>query len=236
MTDRDGKSALSGGSLMPGTETGLTLIRDGGVLCLTDGKMTLRGDFSLMLRRTAPGRLGSEALIRAARLKDPLPGGPFAVDATAGLGEDSFLLAAAGFRVLMFEKDPVIAALLSDALERASADPGTADIASRMEMIAGDSAEGMRSLPSRPDVILLDPMFPARKKSGLTGKKMQLLGRLEAPAGEAEGRGLLEAAKAASPQKIIIKRPEKGEFLGGIRPSYSIFGNTVRFDCIVNPV
>lgn len=236
MTDPDGKRIAPGESLRLADGTGLSLVRDGRGLSLTDGEMTLRGDFSPLLRRTAPGRLGSEALIRAARLKDPLPGGPFAVDATAGLGEDSFLLAAAGFRVMMFEKDPVIAALLSDALERASADPGTADIASRMELVRGDSIEGLRSLPSRPDVILLDPMFPARKKSGLTGKKMQLLGRLEAPAGEAEGRGLLEAAKAASPQKIIIKRPEKGEFLGGIRPSYSIFGNTVRFDCIVNPV
>ena len=46
---------------------------------------------------------------------------PRAVDATAGLGEDSLLLAAAGFEVTLCEADPVIAVLLEDALTRAAA-------------------------------------------------------------------------------------------------------------------
>ena len=37
-----------------------------------------------------------------------------AVDATAGLGEDAFLLAGAGFQVNLYERNPVIAALLYD--------------------------------------------------------------------------------------------------------------------------
>ena len=43
-----------------------------------------------------------------------------AVDATAGFGEDSLLLAAAGYNVELYEYDPVIAALLRDALRRAA--------------------------------------------------------------------------------------------------------------------
>ncbi|MFR7797411.1 MAG: class I SAM-dependent methyltransferase [Collinsella sp.] len=42
------------------------------------------------------------------------------IDATAGFGEDSLLLAAAGFTVDLYEQDCVIAALLKDALDRAA--------------------------------------------------------------------------------------------------------------------
>ena len=233
--DPENRAVADGLPPIPGG-TGLSFSVSEEGLSLTDGTVSLRGDFACLLPRIAPGRIGGESLVRAAKLRSALPGGPFAVDATAGLGEDSFLLAAAGFRVLMFEKDPVIAALLSDALKRASDDPRLAEIASRMTLVRGDSVAGMRALGTRPDIILLDPMFPERRKSGLTKKKMQLLGRLEAPAGSEEQTALLNAATAASPQRIIIKRPEKGEFLGGIKPLYSIPGSTVRYDCIVFPV
>lgn len=78
------------------------LQRDESGIVLTDGKMELRGDFSSMKRRIDPGRLQHEMLVRAARLKDA-EGPMTAVDATAGLGEDSLLLAAAGFRVRLYE-------------------------------------------------------------------------------------------------------------------------------------
>jgi len=204
-------------------------------LSLTDGRMTLTGDLSSMKKRIRPDRLAGESLIKAARIKNSSGKRPVAADATAGLGEDSFLLAAAGFEVLMFERDPVIAALLDDALRRAAEDPDIADIAERMSLTPGDSAEGMAKLSESPDVILLDPMFPGRKKSGLIKKKFQLLGRLEPPAADEDQTRLVRAALAAGPQKIVIKRPEKGGFLGGIKPSYSLSGSTVRYDVIVCP-
>ena len=37
-----------------------------------------------------------------------------AIDATAGMGEDGFLLAAYGYEVTLYEQNPVIAALLKD--------------------------------------------------------------------------------------------------------------------------
>ena len=43
-----------------------------------------------------------------------------AIDATAGLGEDSILLAAYGYNVELYEKNPIISELLKDAMERAS--------------------------------------------------------------------------------------------------------------------
>ena len=132
------------------------------------------------------------------------------IDATAGLGEDSLLLAAAGFSVTLFENDPVIAALLSDALRRAEEVPELSEAVSRMRFIEGDSITAMRRMtegmfhsgsydcfkanegrnetapPVLPEVILLDPMFPEREKSALVKKKFQLLQKLERPCDDEE--------------------------------------------------
>ena len=92
----------------------------------------------------------------------------------------------------------------------------------------------MLSLPElsfRPDVILLDPMFPEREKSSLIKKKFQLLQKLESPC--PDEAALLKAALAAQPHKIIVKRPLKGPFLAGRKPDFSIKGKSVRYDCIV---
>ena len=87
-------------------------------LTLTDGTMELRADFGRMLPRLKQGRLQQELLVKAARAKGIER--PWAIDATAGFGEDSLLLAAAGFAVDLYEQDWVIAALLKDALDRAA--------------------------------------------------------------------------------------------------------------------
>lgn len=196
-------------------------------LTLSDGKNAVRGDFTRLLPRIRRGNLASEHLVRAVKIKGIAE--PLVVDATAGLGEDAFLLAAAGCRVLLFERDPVIAALLRDALERAKGDPETAPIASRLTLRPEDSIPVLPTLS--PDVVLLDPMFPERKKTALVKKKFQLIHLLEKPC--EDERALLDAALAARPRRIVIKRPAKGPFLAGVKPSYSLDGSAVRFDCIV---
>ncbi len=213
---------------------GLELVRTEQGLGLTDGVMTLRGDLAEMLPRLRRDNLQREMLVRAARIREFSGEMPAAVDATAGLGEDSILLAAAGFYVRMYEYNPVTAALLADALERARMLPELAEIAGRMELIPGDSVAALRAMAGeekKPDVVLLDPMFPAKQKRSLTNKKLQLLQRLEQPCAKEEE--ILQAAMAAGPQKIVIKRPVKGPYLAGARPGYSITGKTVRYDCIV---
>lgn len=202
-------------------------------LTLTDGNLSIRGDLTRMIPRLAPGRLQGEFLVKAAKMKDDSGNRLLAVDATAGLGEDSLLLAAAGWRVILFEYDPVIAALLQDSLERAACVPELADAVSRMELREEDSIMALRGMDPAPDLVLLDPMFPERQKSALVKKKFQLLQQLESPC--AEERSLLAAALAACPRKIVIKRPLKGPFLGARNPSYSIKGKAIRYDCIVLP-
>lgn len=210
---------------------GLELRRDAEGLALVGNGMVLRADFVRLLPRLRPDRLGRELLVRAARVRGVEL--PTAVDATAGLGEDSLLLAAAGFAVTMFEQDPVIAGLLRDALERAADEPQLADVVARMTLVEGDSVAGLRELGLSPDVVFLDPMFPERTKSAAVKKKFQLLHHLERPCdNEAE---LLAAALAARPRKVVIKRPPKGPWLAGAKPSHSLAGKAVRYDVIVPP-
>ena len=217
--------------MTPGLPEGLELRRGPAGLTLLGDGMELAADLSRMLPRLRPDRLGRELLVRAARVRGVER--PRAVDATAGLGEDSLLLAAAGFSVTMFEKDPVIAALLRDALERAAGDPALAAVVARMELVEADSVAALRSWPEPPDVVFLDPMFPERTKSAAVKKKFQLLHRLERPC--EDERELLDAALAAGPRKVVIKRPPKGPWLAGVRPSYSLAGKAVRYDVIVPP-
>lgn len=193
--------------------------------------MELRGDFSRMLPRLRQGRLQQELLVKAARIKGAEA--PTAVDCTAGLGEDSLLLAAVGFTVTLFERDRTIAALLADALERAAADPRLAEAVGRMTLVADDSIAGLATLPEPPDVVYLDPMFPARTKSAAVKKKFQLLHHLEQPCEEEEA--LVAAALATQPRKVVIKRPAKGALLAGMKPSYSVAGKAVRYDVLVPP-
>lgn len=199
-------------------------------LVLTDGKLELIGDLKDMARRVKKSNLQSEMLVKASKIKStdhPL----IAVDATAGLGEDSLLLAAAGFTVYLYEYDKVIAALLEDSLIRARKIPELSSMAGRMILKKEDSTVALRNLDFTPDVLLLDPMFPERNKSALIKKKFQLLQKLENPCSNEEE--LLEAALSSKAHKIIIKRPLKGPKLAGAKVSYSIEGKAIRYDCIV---
>ena len=210
----------------PGKE--LTLLIDGTGVSLNGYGLSFKGDFENMLHRLTEGRLQHEMLVHVAKTKDEHP---TAIDATAGMGEDSILLAACGYDVTLYEQNPVIAALLKDALRRAKKHPILKDIVARMHLVEGNSIELMPKRMDEPDLIYLDPMFPARQKSGLINKKLQLIQKLEQPCFEEEA--LFEAAVQANPKKIVIKRPLKGPYLAGKEPGYSVKGKAIRYDCIV---
>ena len=209
---------------------GLLLVYDESGLCLEGGELKMRADLMSMLPRLKQSNLEREMLIKAAKIKGEAH--PMLLDATAGMGEDSLLLAAAGFNVVLYEYDPVIAALLRDALERAGQVAELAQIVNRMKLVEGDSIAAMHKIAADrdrvPDVILLDPMFPERNKSALIKKKFQLLQQLESPCDNE--KELLEAAMSIMPRKIVIKRPLKGPYLADIKPGYSLSGKAIRYD------
>ena len=93
----------------------LTVLFDSKGISLTGYGLTYQGDFENMLHRVTNGRLQHEMLVRAAKSEKE---GRKAIDATAGMGEDAFLLAAQGYEVTLYEQNPVVAVLLKDALRR----------------------------------------------------------------------------------------------------------------------
>ena len=191
-------------------------VSDKGISLNKDG-LSYMGDFSSEIKRLKESDERKEKV---------------ALDATAGMGDDSLLLAAAGFKVYMYEYNPVIFTLLEDTVKRALNDKYLSEIAGRMHVINGDSTVLMRELDYTPDVVLLDPMFPERKKSGMIKKKFQLLQCLESPCSvETE---MMESGFATGAKRIIVKRPSNGPVLSERKPDYQILGNSIRYDCYNN--
>ncbi len=184
---------------------------------------------SMGYRRQHPGR---EWLLRA---MGRLPSEPNLIDATAGWGRDSALLAQAGFQVQMVEKHPVLVALLSDGLARATAQQP--DFARNLQLIYRDSrdlfAERLtQPHPNHRPIIYLDPMFPPQRKTALVKKEMQLLhALLGTEPRENEDQSLEMARKIA--HRVVVKRPKSALPLADAPPHFSIHAPTLRFDVYV---
>lgn len=204
----------------------LTVLFDAKGVSLTGYGLTYQGDFEGMLHRVSDGRLAHEMLVRAVKTTETDLKG---IDATAGMGEDAFLLAAYGYDMTLYEQNPVVAVLLKDALRRAKKHPQLKEIAGRMKLVEGNSVEELKTRVDAVDLIYLDPMFPGRQKSGLINKKLQLIQKLEPPCSDEVE--LFEAAIQAKPSKIIVKRPLKSPFLAGKNPTYELKGKAIRYDC-----
>ena len=123
----------------------LTVLFNSKGVSLTGYGLAYQGDFENMLHRVTNGRLQHEMLVRASKSEKP---GRKAIDATAGMGEDGFLLAAQGNEVTLYEQNPVIAVLLKDALRRAKKHPVLKEITARMKVTEGNSVELMRAVIS----------------------------------------------------------------------------------------
>ncbi len=210
--------------------TDILVKEDENGLYITDGKLRFGGDFESMLPRLKRANTKTELILKAVKLKKEKED-TLIIDATAGMGEDSLILASFGYNVTMYEKDPIIAKLLADTMKRANANPYLLNIVKRMTLFNEDSIDAMKNSNKKADVILLDPMFPERNKSALIKKKFQLIHHLEAPCSNEEE--LLNAAFMAKPRKIVIKRPLKGRNLADRKPDYTILGKAIRYDCFV---
>lgn len=151
------------------------------------------------------------------------------LDATAGLGQDAFVLAGLGCRVTLLERNPVIHALLADGLARAALNADCAPIVARMELQPGNSVGWLRRAGAEAaDVIYLDPMFPHRDKSALVKKEMQVFRRVVGDDDDSEQ--LLEAALAGARYRVVVKRPRKAPAVAGPAPSTRVEGKSSRYD------
>ncbi len=153
------------------------------------------------------------------------------VDATAGLLGDAFLLAAAGLEVTAIERSPVVHALSVDGLARAARDPRLAALlGGRLRLVRADARAWLAEragTSGAPDAILVDPMFPPkRKRSALPRKEMVVL--REVVGADVDAAELLAAARTCARLRVIAKRSDDGGALG--TPEWTVGGTTVRFD------
>ena len=157
------------------------------------------------------------------------------LDVTGRLGKDAFLMASHGCRVDIIERNPIVAALLEDGLQRAQKHPDTRDIAERIQLRQMDSIHFLNDpdIQKLCDVIYLDPMFPGRTKSAKVKKEMQLLQKLIGR--EEDTVELFTAALNSSGKRVVVKRPMSAKPLAGPAPSHSINGKTTRFDVYLIP-
>ncbi len=159
------------------------------------------------------------------------------LDATAGTGTDSFILAALGCHVTMIERHPIVAALLSDALTRALQHDDTQEVAARMSLLTGSSIDLMSgelvSKGSMFDVVYLDPMFPkAEKSKGAQVKKSMQFFR-DMVGKDEDADALLAPAMNLATYRVVVKRPRKSPFLNDQKPTLSHEGKANRFDIYV---
>ena len=150
------------------------------------------------------------------------------IDATAGVGRDSALLAAAGYQVTMIERDPVLAVMLADGLRRLAEED--AEAARRLTLIAGEATEALAQRPQGTDVVLLDPMFPERHKQAAVKKALQFIQQLAPPPQAGEEAALLAAARTCARRRVVVKRPPKAPDLAAAAPGHRLSGKAVRFD------
>ena len=162
-------------------------------------------------------RQGGEMLARACGASKGLS----MIDATAGLGRDSVLLACAGARVTALENHPALAWWLAQNLAMARSIPD-------IQCIQADATRYLAEHTC--EVVYLDPMFPHRDKSAAVGRESKVLQAFAPPPSELDEVALFDAAWDSCQYRVVVKRPIKAPFLAGREPASSLKGKAVRFD------
>lgn len=182
-----------------------------------DGSLELRLDGERPGRGVAPrleslslSGISRQPLIRAMGKSRGL-----VVDATAGLGGDAFLVAAAGFEVAALERSALLAEMLADEVARIrhSASAPHRAAAERMQVIHRDSIAALADrspslawVRAKPVAVLMDPMYPQDPSAtALPAKPIRVVRALVGD--DPDQRALFDAVRACDPGRIVVKRP-----------------------------
>ncbi len=150
------------------------------------------------------------------------------LDAMTGLGSDAFLLACAGCRVTMLERNEIVFSLLRDGLFRGSKGlPETRAAVAEMMLLKGDFLEKNDELDNF-DVLYIDPMFPSKRNTARSKKPMYLLQQL---LGEAqEETDLLSLALSKARDRVVVKRAKRSPNYNNRKPDINFKGTSSRYD------
>lgn len=150
---------------------------------------------------------------------------PRVLDATAGLGQDAFVLACLGCEVTMIERSGVVAALVEDALVCAKED---VDVA-RLTLVHADAIDYLKTQSGRDyDVVYLDPMYPTDNKTAASKKEMQILRDIVGDDEDVDR--LLEVALSVAKKRVVVKRPRLAVTIKGPTPDLVLKGKSSRYD------
>ena len=150
------------------------------------------------------------------------------IDATAGLGYDSFILASLGAKVTLIERSQKIHELLQNGINEGISFGGEIEkIINRMELLFGDSKDILPKLT--PEVIMIDTMYKERKKTALVKNNMRLVREIVGP--DTDSIELLEVALNCAKNRVVLKQPRYAEPIKDIKKcSHQIIGKTIRYD------
>ncbi len=149
-------------------------------------------------------------------------------DLTAGLGVDSMMLAQAGFNVRAFERNPYLVLLLQQALHQLKAKVSPVfDRGGSLSFEMGESELSLVTPKEIPEVIYYDPMYPAKRKTALPSKEMQVLRELHGTSGESSE--LLAKAVKVGARRVVVKRPHRAPPVIS-KPAGELVGKLVRYD------
>jgi 16S rRNA (guanine1516-N2)-methyltransferase len=146
------------------------------------------------------------------------------------LGQDAFVLATLGCKVILIEQSGIIHALLEDGFARAEMDKTISPIINRMSLAPANTIDYLQKLtPDQyPDAVYLDPMYPHRGKSALSKKEMQSFQKLLGA--DQQGTEMLQISRQRVLKRVAVKRSVKAPFLGDANPDFQILCPKIRFD------
>ena len=217
----------------------LIIDEKGQLSLLIDGLSVSPNWVSLQRRIVSAGRK-SELLLQASKLSVESR----VIDATAGFGHDSLILASSGATVTMLEQQPILALLLLVEQHKMAQHKNWQKLMDRLSIICTDASEyltskNVKNMTQQVDVVYLDPMFPENSyensqtgKGAKVGKHMQALHELVAPPDEKAERQLLDKALSvvAEGGRVVVKRPITAPNFAAQAPDECWQNDVIRFD------
>jgi len=151
------------------------------------------------------------------------------IDATGGWGGDALLMCTQGYQVTVIERNPVMALLLKDAMQRLS----KTDWANQHDIIvpqvvSANAVEYFTANRAEVDCVYLDPMFPPKKKkSAAVNKQMKLLQWMVGE--DLDAADLVAAVINAGAKRVAVKRPDYAQPLY-CKPSTQFSSKLIHYD------
>ena len=235
-------------------EQAVLLLDDKNKLSLLSAGLSVAPEWNKLQRRVVSAGRKTELLLQAAKISAD----SVVIDATAGFGHDSLILASTGAQVTMLEQQPIMALLLLGEQQRMSLQPNWQKLMSRLQIINIDALSYFTRLQNMktadrttsaainnklPAVIYLDPMFPIDSyqdsktgKGAKVGKQMQALHSLAHPPTLLEEQQLLQSAQTVISNneqrsgRVIVKRPQHAPLFADQTPDESWHNAALRFD------